>query len=83
MVETSNGEVYEAWQSVLSAHSEDAIALQYSSTILTKRYLPMKLPVDCYMDMIGAEYLKRTNSQQHRTCQGTLAGANLSLRIVI
>lgn len=54
MVETSNGEVYEAWQSVLSAHSEDAIATTVFIDNLTKVFTH-EITVDEYMDMIGAE----------------------------
>ena len=54
MVETSNGEVYEAWRSVLSAHSEDAIATTVFIDNLTKVFTH-EITVDEYMDMIGAE----------------------------
>lgn len=54
MVDTSNGEVYEAWQTVLSAHSKDAIATTVFSDNLTKVFTH-EITVDEYMDMIAAE----------------------------
>lgn len=54
MVASSNGETYEAWQSVLSAHSKDAIATTVFSDNLTKVF-SHEITVDEYMDLIGAE----------------------------
>lgn len=54
IVSTSDGTVYEAWQSVLSDHSEDAVATAIFSENLPKVFSG-ELTVDEYMDMIQAE----------------------------
>lgn len=52
MVNSSNGEVYAAWQSVISEHSEDAIASTIFSNNLTKVFTH-EMTVDEYMDEIA------------------------------